>query len=62
MYDSLSTFLKSFSAEFPLLWALLVLAVIAGVALFLYGFWELALRWAARIYRSRNQSTSRGKG
>jgi NADH:ubiquinone oxidoreductase subunit 5 (subunit L)/multisubunit Na+/H+ antiporter MnhA subunit len=55
MYQNLSHFLQRFSAEYPLLWALLVMVVIAGVALFLYGFWELVLRGLSRIFGSRNR-------
>ena len=44
MYESLVHFLKTFSAESPLLWALLVMAVIAVAGLGLYAFWELLLR------------------
>ena len=44
MYESLTHFLKTFSADSPLLWALLVMAVTAAAGLLLYGFWELVLR------------------
>ncbi len=44
MYDSLITFLRSLSADSPLLWALLVVGVVAAVALVLYAFWEVVLR------------------
>lgn len=44
MYESLTHFLKAFSAESPLLWALLVMAVIAVAGLALYCFWEVVLR------------------
>ena len=44
MYDSLSEFINSFSADNPLLWALLVMGVVAGLSLVLFGFWELVLR------------------
>lgn len=44
MYESLTQFLQTFSAESPFLWALLVMAVVALAGLFLYGFWEVVLR------------------
>ena len=44
MHESLASFLKTFSSESPILWALLVMAVIAVTGLVLYGFWELVLR------------------
>jgi hypothetical protein len=52
MYDSIASFLKSFSTNFPLLWALLVMMVIAGTGLALYAFWELVLRWVPRVFGS----------
>lgn len=62
MYNSLTEFLTAFSAEFPLLWAMLVLVVIAGTALFLYGFWELVLRWATGLFGSRRKGTGSTRG
>ncbi len=44
MYDSLIEFMNNLSADNPLLWALLVMAVVAGTSLILFGFWELVLR------------------
>ncbi len=44
MYDSLTTFLRNLSADSPLLWALLVVGVVAVAALVLYAFWEVVLR------------------
>jgi len=52
MYDSLASFLKNFSVNFPLLWALLVMVVVAGAGLLLYAFWELVLRWLPRVFRT----------
>ncbi len=49
MYEALINFLRSFSAQYPLPWALLVMAVISGAGLLLYGFWELTLRGASRF-------------
>lgn len=44
MYDSLTGFMKNLSADYPLLWALLVMAFVACTSLFLFGFWEGVLR------------------
>ena len=44
MYDSLTDFLKTFSAGHSVLWALLVVAVVATTSLVLYVSWELVLR------------------
>jgi hypothetical protein len=52
MYDSVASFLKTFSVNFPLLWTLLVMVVIAGTGLALYAFWELVLRWVPRVFNS----------
>ena len=49
MYQSLTHFLQTFSVEHSLLWALLVMAVIASAGLLLYGFWELLLRGLGRV-------------
>ena len=49
MYESLTHFLKTFSAESPFLWALLVMAVIALAGLALYGFWEIVLRGVGMV-------------
>jgi predicted permease len=57
MYDSLASFLRNFSVDFPLLWALLVMAVVAGTGLSLYVFWELVLRWASSIFSPRNHNS-----
>ena len=45
MYHSLTEFMKSFSADHSVLWALLVMAVVASTGLFLFTFWELVLRY-----------------
>ena len=61
MYDALTGFLQSFSSESPLLWALLVMAVVAGTGLGLYIVWELVLRWVISIWaKSRGQAGRRG--
>jgi predicted permease len=57
MYDSLASFLRSFSADFPILWALLVMAVIAGAGFALYAFWELALRWLSSAFHPRSHDS-----
>jgi hypothetical protein len=45
MYELLAHFLKTFSADQPVLWALLVMAMVATTSLTLYAFWELV--WSA---------------
>jgi hypothetical protein len=57
MYDSLAGFLRNFSVDFPILWALLVMAVVAGTGLTLYVLWELVLRWASSIFSPRNRDS-----
>ena len=59
MYDALTGFLQNFSSQFPLLWALLVMAVVAGTGLGLYVFWELVLRWVISTW-TRGQAGRRG--
>ena len=44
MYDSLTDFMKTFSADHRALWALLVMAVVACTSLLLFAFWEVVLR------------------
>ncbi len=44
MYDTLTDFMKTFSADYPALWALLVMAVVASTSLLLFAFWEVLLR------------------
>ena len=44
MYDALTDFMTTFSADYPALWALLVMAVVACTNLLLYAFWEVVLR------------------
>ena len=53
MYDTIIEFIATFSADYRLLWALLVVAVVACTSLLLFVFWEAALRlfflpWASR--------------
>ena len=40
----MTEFLTTFNTDHPLLWALLVLGVVATTSLALYLFWELLLR------------------
>ena len=44
MNDSLTEFLKTFPMDNPLLWALLVMVVVAVTSLALFLFWEVLLR------------------
>lgn len=44
MYESLAGFLRNFSAAQPVLWALLVMLVVAAASVTLYAFWELVWR------------------
>ena len=61
MYEALASFLQDISSHSPLLWALLVMAVVAATALGLYGLWELLLRWAVSAWGgSRARSGGRG--
>ena len=50
MYEALSQFLITFSSDFPILWSLLVMAVIAGAGLGLYAFWEIVLKGASAVF------------
>ena len=54
MYDSITDFIKTFSADHPLLWALLVTAVVAFTSLVLFLFWEAALRLYPPTRASKN--------
>ena len=44
MYDTLTEFMRTFSADHRALWALLVMAVVASTSLLLFAFWEVVLR------------------
>jgi hypothetical protein len=61
MYDSLVNFLTHLSTQLPLLWALLVMAVVAGAGLVLYLFWELLLRWLFSTWANTRRRTG-GRG
>ncbi len=45
VYDSLTEFMKNFSVDHSVLWALLVMAVVATAGLALFAFWELVLNF-----------------
>ncbi len=60
MYDSLTEFMRTFSTGHPVLWAFLVMGVVAATGLLLYAFWEVALRlvFASPLFRrNRRRST-----
>lgn len=44
MYDTLTDFIKTFSADYPALWALTVMAVVGCASLLLFALWEDILR------------------
>ena len=58
MYQALSKFLITFSSDFPILWALLVMAVIAGTGLGLYAFWEMVLKRASAVFGGHSNRNS----
>ncbi len=58
MYELLTQFLKTFSTDRQVLWALLVMAVVATTSLTLYTFWELV--W--RLLFPGSSSTKKGRG
>ena len=62
MYESLTYFLKTFSVESPLPWALLVMAIISLAGLALYGFWEVVLRGIGMAFGGGRSSNGRGPG
>ena len=60
MYSTIEEFLRTFNVNYPLLWALLVMAVVTVTSLSLYLIWELVLRLfsagsASRRSRSKEQ-------
>ena len=59
MYQALSNFLITFSSDFPILWALLVMAVIGTTGLGLYAFWEIVLKGASAIF-GKNSNPNQG--
>lgn len=56
MYDALTNFLGSFSTDYPILWALLVMVVIGGSGLGLYAFWEVVLKVVAAVFSKDNDT------
>ncbi len=56
MYESLTEFLKNTSAGNPVVWALLIMAMVSITSLFLYGFWEVVLRLTLYRLSSGNSS------
>ncbi|PKB79305.1 MAG: hypothetical protein BZY88_14060 [SAR202 cluster bacterium Io17-Chloro-G9] len=65
MYESLTEFLRTASSGNPLVWALLIMAVVSMTSLVLYGFWEVVLRLT--LYRlftpgGSGDGTEKGSG
>ncbi|HEU0020769.1 MAG TPA: hypothetical protein VFR55_03735 [Dehalococcoidia bacterium] len=50
MYDALTRFLGTFSADNPILWTVLVIVVIGGTGLGLYAFWEVVLKAVSAVF------------
>ena len=57
MYNAIEEFLRTFNVNYPLLWAVLVMAVVAVTSLALYLFWELVLRLFSIGNTSRRRQT-----
>lgn len=57
MNDSVTEFLTTFPVDNPLLWALLVMVLVAVTSLALYLFWEglLRLRLPFRPFKNNHQ-------
>ena len=55
MYEQLTEFLRNTSAGNPLVWALLIMAMVTITSLALYGFWEVVLRLT--FYRTSSGSS-----
>ena len=53
MYDQITEFLQTLSADSPGLWGLFVLGVMASLSLGLYAFWEMVLKM---IFPPRSRS------
>ena len=60
MYESLTEFLRTASAGNPLVWALLIMAMVSITSLVLYGFWEVVLRLT--LYRIFSGKNAEGRG
>jgi len=57
MYRAIEEFLRTFNVDYPLVWALLVMAVVAVTSLTLFLFWELVLRLFSAGRGSRRSSS-----
>ena len=56
MYESLTEFLTNAGTGNPVVWALLIMAMVTVTSLVLYGFWEVVLRLTLYRLSSRNGS------
>ncbi len=64
MYETLTELLTNLSSGSPLIWAFLVLLVIAGTGLLLHFFWEAVLKGIgalAQSHRHSGPSSDRGQ-
>lgn len=59
MYASVSSFLQNMSADSPVLWAGFVIAVVAGVSLTMYQFWETVLKAVSKAERRKSRDSTR---
>jgi hypothetical protein len=59
MYHAVTEFLRTVSDEHRVLWALLILGVVAGTSLALFGFWELVLRFLLRLVPPKKKRRGR---
>jgi len=60
MYDALTNFLTTFSGEYPILWALLIIGAVAVAAIGLHIFWTIVFR-AVGTLRRTPQSRREGR-
>ena len=61
MNEGVADFLRTFSVGNPILWALLVMAVVSFTSLALFFFWEVVLRLLSSVISSdKDQSGSVG--
>ena len=60
MYDLLADFLKTFSVDHSLLWALLVMAIVATTSVLLYLIWALVEEVFLDTSHKKNRSGDRG--
>ncbi len=54
LYTGFNDFLRTFSAESPWLWALLIMAVMSVSSLVLYAFWEVVIKILLAIGQARH--------